>query len=1077
MLKINDRILMDIAKSYESYIRGRQYYESGRVSNVKFNKECTRFKGIVRGNENYEVSAVFDSMGNLLSSSCTCPAYAKYSGDCKHIIAFLLKIKEFESMGAFGERIDKNSAKNIIEYYRDKDEEEKVSVNIECEYEFNMKPYQKVGESSYLNLKIGEDRLYVVKNIKGFLRSLETGEDINFGKNFKFSPQIHKFKDEDMGIINFLRLLYENYEINYSEYGFKKENIFRNQKVLLTPIALKSFFSLMNGQKFNADIMGRKYENITIMEDDLLFNIKIKGKNSDLIIDINSEEDTFPLTSDGEYFFHRNQIYRISQEQKESIIPLYNEIMHSKNGILRIPEQYKEDFISEVLPNIKNKVNLDIDKKVEDAIYSPEFKCDIYFDRQDEVILGKVSFIYEDIIINPFSSRMDVSVNKERILLRDREKEKHIFKLLEEGDFKVIDGGIYIDKEEKIFDFIYEVIPKLQECCNIYYSESFKGLSIKNSSYFSGGIKLNKKLNMLEFNFEIDGIDSKELEQVFKSIKEKKKYFRLKDGSFLPLDNKELMDVRNIAEYFGTDKRKFKNGTMTIHRFNSICLNNFLKEKGLNFVKEDDNFKKLVQDINEPNDIEYEIPAELKGILRDYQKFGFKWLKTLSKYGFGGILADDMGLGKTLQIITFLLSEKREKGPMPSLIIAPTSLVYNWEEEVRKFTSDLKVLIIVGNKPGRKELIKSLGDYDMVITSYPLIRRDIDLYQKFEFRCCILDEAQHIKNYRSLNANSVKKIKANNYFALTGTPMENSLIELWSIFDFLMPGYLLSNRKFLEKYEKPIVKGQDERTLDDLNNRIKPFILRRLKKDVLKELPDKIEQRIVVDMTKEQKKIYLAYLKSIRGEIEKEIKDKGFNKSQIKILAGLTRLRQICCHPAIFIENYTGESGKLNSLEEILKDAIDGGRRILLFSQFTTMLGIIKTMLEKNNISYMYLDGSVIPQERGNLVREFNEGVGKVFLISLKAGGTGLNLIGADMVIHFDPWWNPAVEEQATDRAYRIGQKNTVQVIKLVTKGTIKEKIFKLQERKKEIIDKVIVEGETLISKMSQDEISYLFES
>jgi SNF2 family DNA or RNA helicase len=307
--------------------------------------------------------------------------------------------------------------------------------------------------------------------------------------------------------------------------------------------------------------------------------------------------------------------------------------------------------------------------------------------------------------------------------------------------------------------------------------------------------------------------------------------------------------------------------------------------------------------------------------------------------------------------------------------------------------------------------------------------------------------------------------------------MENSLIELWSIFDFLMPGYLLSNRRFLEKYEKPIVKGQDERTLDDLNNRIKPFILRRLKKDVLKELPDKIEQKIVVDMTKEQEKIYLAYLKSIRGEIEKEIKDKGFNKSQIKILAGLTRLRQICCHPAIFIENYTGESGKLNSLEEILKDAIDGGRRILLFSQFTTMLGIIKTMLEKNNISYMYLDGSVIPQERGNLVREFNEGVGKVFLISLKAGGTGLNLIGADMVIHFDPWWNPAVEEQATDRAYRIGQKNTVQVIKLVTKGTIEEKIFKLQERKKEIIDKVIVEGETLISKMSQDEISYLFES
>jgi len=305
-----------------------------------------------------------------------------------------------------------------------------------------------------------------------------------------------------------------------------------------------------------------------------------------------------------------------------------------------------------------------------------------------------------------------------------------------------------------------------------------------------------------------------------------------------------------------------------------------------------------------------------------------------------------MGLGKTLQIITFLLSEKKEKGGWPSIVVAPTSVVYNWESEIEKFAPSLKVLVVSGSKAERRELIKEIEKQDVIITSYPLIRNDIDEYKKIKFRYCILDEAQHIKNPNSLNAKSVKSIKANNYFALTGTPMENSLMELWSIFDFLMPGYLLSKKKFTERYEKPIVREQDSNALKDLNIHIKPFILRRVKKDVLKELPDKIEQKIVVDMTKEQKKVYIAYLKSIKGEIEEEINHKGFNKSQIKILAGLTRLRQICCHPGMFIENYEGESGKLSFLKEILIDAIDGGHRILLFSQFTSMLSIIKDMLD-----------------------------------------------------------------------------------------------------------------------------------
>jgi SNF2 family DNA or RNA helicase len=435
-----------------------------------------------------------------------------------------------------------------------------------------------------------------------------------------------------------------------------------------------------------------------------------------------------------------------------------------------------------------------------------------------------------------------------------------------------------------------------------------------------------------------------------------------------------------------------------------------------------------------------------------------------------------MGLGKTFQVLALLLSEKLEKGLHPTLIVVPTSLIYNWCEEVQKFAPELKVAVISGSKPERQEQMKDIKASDIVITSYPLIRRDIEEYKELDFRYCILDEAQHIKNPGSQNAKAVKEIRARNRYALTGTPMENSLLELWSIFDFILPGYLFSSTKFAEKYEKPIVRDENKKTLEELGKHIKPFILRRLKIEVLKELPEKIEHKILAELTKEQKKIYLAYLERIKSEIEKDIKENGFAKSQIKILAGLTRLRQICCHPAVFLDEFEGESGKMLLLQEIVEEAIESGHRILLFSQFTSMLKIIQDWLKSKNIEYLYLDGSTKAIERGKLVKSFNEGQGKIFLISLKAGGTGLNLTGADTVIHYDPWWNPAVEDQATDRAYRIGQLKSVHVMKLITKGTIEEKIFALQENKKKLIDSVIQPGETMLSKMSEADVRALFE-
>ena len=427
-----------------------------------------------------------------------------------------------------------------------------------------------------------------------------------------------------------------------------------------------------------------------------------------------------------------------------------------------------------------------------------------------------------------------------------------------------------------------------------------------------------------------------------------------------------------------------------------------------------------------------------------------------------------------MQTLSFIATNK-EKIKNPVLIVVPTSLVYNWKQEIDLFTPQLKVVIIDGAPSKRKNLIKNLHKYDVVITSYTLLKKDIDFYKELEFSICIADEAQNIKNPYSQNAEALKSLNAKTRFALTGTPIENSLSELWSIFDFVLPGFLGSYNSFKEKFEKPI-SSENQATLQKLRKIISPFILRRIKTEVLNELPEKIESFVYAEMTSEQKKIYSAYLKNAKMEIENEIKRNGFEKSQIKILSILTRLRQICCHPAIFLEDYHKGSGKLELLQELISDALEANHRIIVYSQWVEMLQIIRKMLDDLNYEYFYLDGSTKSDERIDMVNKFNSGERSIFLISLKAGGFGLNITGADIVIHYDPWWNPAVEEQAAARAHRIGQKNVLQIYKLIAKDSIEEKIVKLQQKKKDLFDSVITANQTFLSKLTKEEIMELLE-
>ena len=455
-------------------------------------------------------------------------------------------------------------------------------------------------------------------------------------------------------------------------------------------------------------------------------------------------------------------------------------------------------------------------------------------------------------------------------------------------------------------------------------------------------------------------------------------------------------------------------------------------------------------------------PDGITADLREYQLTGYRWLRTLESVGLGGILADDMGLGKTLQTITFIQNVLNKRTGASIMIIAPASLIYNWQREFNRFAPGVDVELLVGTKAERIQK-KAESTASVWITSYPLIQRDSELYVDEKIDVLILDEAQAIKNDTSKTAKSVRAIQASSTFALTGTPIENRLDELYSLFHTLLPGSLGTKKAFKEMQSSDIAK------------RVKPFILRRMKKEVLTELPDKIELTQYIDLTDDQKKLYAVQVKELTKDVEEAARTGQFQEKRMQFLAGLTKLRQICCHPNLVANSdKTYTSGKLDRLVEYVEEGLAAGQRMVIFSQFTSMLAIIREAFAKRDWTYHYLDGQTPTAERLQLTERFNEGEHELFLISMKAGGTGLNLTGGDTVILYDTWWNPAVEQQAADRVYRFGQKKNVQVVKFISTGTIEEKMLALQEKKKHLIEEVIQSGEQTGTSLTAEEIKEL---
>ena len=854
--------------------------------------------------------------------------------------------------------------------------------------------------------------------------------------------------------------------------------------ILLNNSGIDEIFEILKGQEISFQ-KEYKDEKIKLKNEnpDLHFVMKKKGKEEYQIvlnkkIDIMRDIDIIN-GREYKYLLIDDVLYRCDKKYEQTTFKLLKMLKDNFMTELIFGKEQLPELFSIILLKLKNSIEFKgIDEQQIEQYKPKKLVVKLFLDYdKNEHILADAKFCYGEEEFNPLQQKIKIKYP------RDVVAENKALNLLRKTGFMYYAQKecFILPDEDKIYNFLLNDVNEYMQKFEVMVTDEFKSKQIKQPKIGNLGIKVEN--NLLTIDLTNLNIDISELKEIMAKYELKKKYHKLKDGTFINLEeNQDIEFIDKLVTGMDIDFKELENEPVKLPVNRSLYLNQLLKTINNMPITKNAEYKKIINGLEKDNDeTDIEIPASLDSVLRYYQKTGYKWLKTLDNYKFGGILADDMGLGKTIQMLSIIAGyiDENKGEKRASIVICPSSLTLNWQNESQKFTNKLKTMVIRGNVQERQEQIKNIGKYDLVITSYDLLKRDVEFYKenKYVFRFAITDEAQYLKNSNTQNAKAVKEIVADTRYALTGTPIENSLAELWSIFDYIMPGYLFAYKKFKTEFEVPIVKEENQKAMKKLRMLIEPFILRRTKKEVLTELPEKTITVLNNQMKEEQEKIYLNYLAQAKQDIAETIDVKGFERSHIQVLSALTRLRQICCHPSLFIKDYKEGSSKLEQCIEIIKDAIESGHKILLFSGYTSMFEIIEKELNKNGISYFKLTGATKVDERIRMVDEFNESKDiKVFLISLKAGGTGLNLTGADMVIHYDPWWNASAENQATDRAYRIGQKNNVQVYKLITKNSIEEKIYELQKKKSTLIDNVLDTRTSFISKLSKEDIMKLFE-
>ncbi len=996
---------------------------------------------------------------DIMGTNCSCETFKENS---KHIKNYVCKhISEtndvFYSLAKKKMQKNKLKSNNKPKLVKEKNEEHKGKEKRFLSLDINIKHMVKEGITLFnCEFRIGTGNL--ILDLKDFLYKNSLKKPLKFNDGFTYNPLKDEFLDEDKRVLQFVA---SHKDMVSGRYLRLKQN------------NLKDFLKLIDEKKkINFNFNSINYE-VKVKKENVPVALTLKEGKEGFVL---SHHKKFPvlLNNLGDVMFFDRNLYLPRKRQLEYYIPIHK--LFLKNNTITYKKSLENlRSLLEELKNISKNIFLDENVRVfKEKLMKTTFN--LY--KTEGKIYCNVKIDYCGYIIDLIRDEKDNS------FLRDLKSEKYIEFQLERFKFiKREEDFCFIGNKEEMYELFSKGIKRLRELGEVLLSEELKEFKVLDSSLISSELK--ELSNFYKLKFDFGDFELRELRESVEAMKRGDRFYRTKKV-YLDLEDPGIVNFLNLLEDLGLEN--IKDNEVYIDKSKVLYIQEKLKDRNLSFIKGGNVLQEIVGKLLNKEFKRKLLPKALNAELRPYQKEGFKWINEITDLGFGGVLADDMGLGKTLQIIAFLLSQKKSK----SIVVVPTSVIYNWMDEFEKFAPSIRVGLVHGSKSKRDKVLrdfkrglgikieeenlkeKSYEKYDVLLTTYGTLKNDEKAYENLSFDYCIIDEAQNIKNPSAQATLSVKNIKSRCNIALTGTPIENNLMELWSIFDFVMPGYLFTKERFRERFIL------DESNLSELKSLITPFILRRLKEDVLSELPEKLEKKYLVEMKGKQKQLYSFYVKAIKNQLNENKSSEKSGRDKINLFAYLTKLREICLDPSLVVPDYTGESSKLTVVKEIVKDASESGKKILLFSQFTSVLQKIEEDFKKEDISYLYLDGGTSAKDRVERVKKFNEDSNiKVFLISLKAGGVGLNLTSASVVIHFDPWWNPAVEDQATDRAHRFGQENKVEVIKLVAKDTIEEKIVLMQEDKRELIQS-LMDGKTMdgkgLKRLTEEEISKLFE-
>lgn len=1008
------------------------YYEVKATIQTRWSEEILNFR--------------VNEYGTLLTTNCTC-CQDPHSG-CVHLVSVVRAINAINPQ-TFPFHVDyqnyvkeKNRQEELerkrrrindlnqvaFEFLKEKQEDKVNSFFKENENRIRLSLYHT---NSYyydqiaFKLKIQVSRAYTVKNIQDLLRGFFEKRLESFGKNTQIYLTNDDLDEPSQLIYNFLL-----------KYAFTKD--WQKEGEIYSE-CLDDFFNL------NASLPKEYTE------------FKTSKKNIKLVLNLLEHEDCFELNTelDDSFLIGNKHLYMVNHKEivQYTMDPdgflaslAYN--LQQNDGWLIKKSEFKAFYLQCLQPYmeyIKLETNVDVEKYttlIEDIrVYSD-------LENANMVVWG---------------TYLENKQKKSFFAHTDSNQIASIEAIISHYAVKIEDNkAIFKGRSDALYNFLDHGIPLIQKQADVYVSEELKRLKNRRSMNLS--VKVYVQNDLLKMELDSD-VNADELSHVLNAYRKKKKFYQLKNGEMIDLENTGLEQLDELASTMNLTSKDFKKETIEKPAYQAFHLMDVDSELD---VRNDDSVTEYTNRLMKVKEQTIQLKNAYKTLLRTYQQQGIQWLYDLKNMGLNGILADDMGLGKTLQVLVFY--EQFVSKEKPSLIVCPSSLMYNWMSEIEKFKIDVDAVCVTGSQDVRKDIINE--KHELYITTYDYLRRDVELYVPMEFEYIVLDEAQFIKNPKTKNAQSVKSLKSKHRLALTGTPIENGLSELWSIFDFLLPGYLYSLNYFTKNFEKPIQMG-DEKRQAQLQKLVSPFILRRTKKQVLKDLPDKVEKDMWLNFSPEEKQLYLANLAQVNEQLQQQLELEQVDS--ILILAMMTRLRQICCEPRMLYENYKGESTKFTMCLDLIETLKENGKKVLLFSSFTSIFDDFIEEFDQRGIKYHMITGAVDKKKRKEEVDAFQNDDSNVFLISLKAGGTGLNLTKAQAVIHFDPWWNVSAQNQATDRAYRIGQTKNVLVYQLLMKNTIEEKIYEMQKRKKEMSDLFVENSNGGISTLSKEELKDLF--